>query len=165
MTPERLTDKKLGEILVSKGLVTPQQVDEALELQRKDSCLIGEALVKLNYVTEEAIAWALTVQYGFPYLPLAGYEIDKEITSVIPFEFARDNGVIGIDKIGSVFTIAMSNPLNWEIIQKLEEVTHCKVQIFISTLTEVHEMIQKHYGREKPAEKTAEKPSGKPKEG
>ncbi len=150
MTPDRLTDKKLGEILVAKGLVTAQQVDEALELQRKEKCLIGEALVKLSYVTEEAIAWALTVQYGFPYLPLSGYEIDKEVIETIPYDFARDHGVIGIDKIGSVFTIAMSNPLNWEIIQKLEEATRCKVQIFISTLTEVHEMIQKHYGREKP---------------
>lgn len=164
MMPERLTDKKLGEILTSKGLVTPQQVDEALELQRKEGCLIGEALVKLNYVTEEAIAWALTVQFGFPYLPLAGYEIDKDTIAIIPYDLAKEYGVIGIDKIGSVFTIAMSNPLKWEIIQKLEELTHCKVQIFISTLTEVQDMIQKHYGREKPASAPAEPrtdPSGR----
>ena len=144
--PDKKTlNKKLGEILISRGLINAQQLDEALELQKKEDALIGEILVRLKYVTEEAIAWALTVQYGFPYLPLAGYEIDKEIIAVIPLDFAKQNGVIGIDKIGSVLTIAMSNPLNFEAIQELEEKTHCKVQIFISTLTEVHEMIRKYY--------------------
>ena len=144
--PDKKTlNKKLGEILISRGLINAQQLDEALELQKKEGGLIGEVLTRLKYVTEEAIAWALTVQYGFPYLPLSGYEIDKEIITVIPHDFATENGVIGIDKIGSVLTIAMSNPLNFEAIQELEEKTRCKVQIFISTLTEVNEMIRKYY--------------------
>lgn len=146
---KRVSNLKLGEILVSRGLITKEQLEEALKLQQEKKELIGQILVQLKYVTEEAIAWALTVQYGFPYLPLAGYEIDKEVIQAIPFEFAKNYGIIGIDRIGSVLTIAMSNPLNWEAIQELEQVTHCKVQIFISTLTEVHDMVSKHYGQGK----------------
>ena len=146
MTPDdKKVHKKLGEILVAKGLVTSQQVDEALVLQKKEGCLIGEALVRLKYVSEEMIAWALTVQYGFPYLPLNGYEVDKDVISVIPLEFAKEHGVIGIDKIGSVLTIATSNPLNFEALGEFEEKTHCKIQVFISTMTEIQEMIQKYY--------------------
>jgi len=147
MSEKKVIDKKLGEILIARGLITSQQLEEALAMQRKEegSGLIGEVLVKLKYVTEEAIAWALTVQYGFPYLPLASYEIDREVIQVVPQEFARRHGVIGIDKSGQVLTIAMSNPLNHDVIQELETTTGCKVQIFISTLTEVQTMIAKYY--------------------
>ena len=148
---KKVIDKKLGEILIARGLITTQQLEEALALQQKEegAGLIGEVLVKLKYVTEEAIAWALTVQYGFPYLPLSSYEIDRDVIQVIPHEFAKRHGVIGIDKSGTVLTIAMSNPLNHEVIEELETTTKCKVQIFISTLTEVHEMISKYYAQAK----------------
>lgn len=145
MIIEKETNKKLGEILVSRGLITPEQLKEALSLQKKDNRLIGEILVSMKYVTEESIAWALTVQYGFPYLPLDGYQIDKDVIEVIPKEFAAGHGLIGIDKIGQVLTIAMSNPLDQGTIKEIEKMSHCSVQIFISTLREVHEAIDRCY--------------------
>src|SRR3989344_6209186 len=114
-TDNKTAHKKLGEILVSRGLITQDQLNEALEAQKKDNRLIGEILVELKYCTHESIAWALTVQYGFPYLPLAGYQVDREIIKLIPEEMARKNDFIGIDKIGAVFTIAMADPLDQEI--------------------------------------------------
>lgn len=151
MSPEkRLIDQKLGEILVSRGLVTPQQVEEALGIQKNDGALIGEILVRLKYVTEEAIAWALTVQYGFPYLPLGGYEADPAVGALIPRDFSECHAVVAIDRLGSVLTIAMANPLDADVIRELETVTGCKIQIFISTLREVQEMSARAYRRAAP---------------
>ena len=149
ITDKKAVNKKLGEILVSRGLVTPEQLKEALEIQKKDNRLIGQILVGLKYVTEESIAWALTVQYGFPYLPLSGYQIDKQVIQLLPKQMVTQHGLMGIDKIGSVLTIAMSNPLNQEVLSEIESLTHCSVQVFISTQTEVNEMIGKYYTESK----------------
>jgi type IV pilus assembly protein PilB len=150
MAPEnKVVEKKLGEILVSRGLITADQLKEALELQKKDPRLIGELLVELKYVTQESIAWALTVQYGFPYLPLKGYQIDREVIKLVPEEFARKHDVIAIDKIGSVFTVAMADPQDQEVTAEVQKLTGCTVQIFISTLAEVREMIDKYYAKPK----------------
>src|SRR5688572_679581 len=133
MTEEtkKVVNRKLGEILLSRGLITQDQLGEALEVQKKGDRLIGEVLVELKYCTEESIAWALTVQYGFPYLPLAGYQVDREVIKLIPEEMAKKNDFIGIDKIGNVFTIAMADPLDQDVIDEIQKITNCTIQIFI----------------------------------
>ena len=102
MSPiKRLVSKQLGELLKERNIITDAQLKEGLEIQKEKGGLIGEILVSLGYAKEEEIAQALTVQYGFPYLPLDNYEIDREIIKLIPQETAKKYGVIPIDKIGT----------------------------------------------------------------
>ena len=110
MSGKKIVNKKLGELLVEKALVTQEQLDEALELQKDKGGLIGEILVELKYTTEDDIAKMLTAQYGFAYLPLSNYEIDQSLINLIPERVARQYCLIPIDKIGNNLTIAMSNP-------------------------------------------------------
>ena len=72
----RAVSKQLGELLLERGLVNQAQLNKALETQKDKGGLIGQILVALGFVKEEEIAQALTVQYGFPYLPLGNYEIN-----------------------------------------------------------------------------------------
>jgi len=76
MTIRRVLNKQLGELLVERGLITVEQLEEALNKQRQKGGLIGEILVDMGLVKEEDIAQTLTAQYGFPYLPLSNYDID-----------------------------------------------------------------------------------------
>lgn len=143
---KKVVSKKLGEVLISRGLISEEQLNEALAIQKKDGGKIGEILVRLKYITEEAIAWALTVMYGFPYLPLENYTIDREIVQLVPEDMARKLQVLAVDRIGAVLTLAVVNPLSEDEVRALEEKTQCKVEIFISTMTEVGKMLDKHYG-------------------
>ena len=81
---ERKNLKQLGELLVERGLIKADQLQHALEVQKDKGGLIGQVIVDLGYVSEEAIAQAITAQYGFPYLPMENYEIDAEVMKVIP---------------------------------------------------------------------------------
>jgi len=106
---KRATNKHLGELLVERGVIDREQVAMAMAYQNEKGGLFGEILVELKFATEEDIAQALTCQYGFPYLPLANYEIDQEVINSVPENVCRQFCLIPIDKIGKSLTLAMSN--------------------------------------------------------
>ena len=145
MPLRRIINKQLGELLVDRGLVTPEKLEKALTYQRDKGGLIGEILVELGYVKEEDIAQALTTQYGFPFLPLGNYDINTEILNIIPARVAKQYLLIPVDKIGNNLTIAMSNPLNVQAVEDVELLSGCSVQIFVSTSSDVKKAIERYY--------------------
>jgi type IV pilus assembly protein PilB len=145
--PKRVVSKQLGELLRERGIITESQLDKALRIQKEKGGLIGQILVMLGYAKEEEIAQALTVQYGFPYLPLESYEMNPEAVKLIPDNVARQYNLIAIDRIADLLTIAMSNPLNSQAVEDVELVTKCQVQVFVSTMTDVTNAIERCYGK------------------
>ena len=137
--------KKLGEILVSAGVLSEDQLRIALDYQKRETGLIGEILVKLGYVKERDIVQALTAQYGFPYLPLENYELKKQIVKIVPENVARQYGIVPLDIMGDILSVAMSNPSNTKAIEDVEMITKKKVQVFISTITAIKEALNKLY--------------------
>ena len=142
---KKIIPKQLGELLIDCKLITPPQLEEALALQKDRGGLLGQILVHLKYVTEEAIAQALTAQYGFPYLPLGGYEIDVDVAKIIPEHVANQYGLIAVDRVGSILTVAMANPLNMQAVEDIEMITHYKVQVFVTTNSDVMAAIKNVY--------------------
>lgn len=142
---KRIISKPLGELLIESKMIQPHHLEEALKLQQEKGGLIGNILVALGHTTEEAIALALTTQYGLPYLSLSGYEIDPEVAKIIPEDMARRNEVIAIDMIGPILTIAMSNPLNVKAVEEVELVTGLKTQIFVATASDLKQTIDRSY--------------------
>ena len=142
---ERMVSKPLGELLITSGVIGPEQLEEALQVQKSKGGLIGEVLVRLGFANEEAIAQALTMQYGLPYLPLPNYEIDPAVLETVPKETAEKYCFIPIDKIGANLTIAISNPLDYATLENIEKVTGCVIYIFVSTSSHINEAIKKYY--------------------
>lgn len=145
MTIRRIINKQLGELLKERNIISQNQLDRALAVQKEKGGLIGEILVELGYAKEEDIAQALTAQYGFPYLPLSNYEINPEIANIIPGRVARQYLLVPIDKIGNNLTLAMSNPLNVQAIEDVELLSGCNIQTFVSTSTDIKRAIDKYY--------------------
>lgn len=145
MIHRKVINKQLGELLVERGIVTQAQLDKALIYQQEKGGLIGEILVELGFTREEDIAQALTAQYGFPYLPLANYDIGPEVIKVVPARVAKQFMLLPIDKIGSNLTIAMSNPLNVQAIEDVELLSGCNVQTFVATSSDIRTAIGKYY--------------------
>lgn len=139
--------KALGAILLQDGLVTPQQLEEAIARQEKDNRPVGEILVESGYAAEEDIINALVGQAGVPYLPLANYEISEEATMAIPKDLALKYSLMPVDKIGGSLLVAMGIPLSPE--QKREVQRHVlgmKVTYFISSWSEIKARFEQQYG-------------------
>lgn len=144
---KRIVSKQLGELLLEKGIINDAQLEKALKIQKEKGGLIGQILVILGYAKEEEIAQVLTVQYGFPYLPLESYEISADAIKLIPENVAKQYNLIAIDRIEGLLTISMSNPLNTQAVEDIEMLTGCKIQVFISTMSDVNNAIKKYYSK------------------
>ncbi len=144
--PRRLIAKKLGELLLERKVITPDQLQQALKVQQDRGGLLGQILTELGYATEEAVAQALTAQYGFPYLPLKHYSIDMELLRLIPENVARQYCLVPLDRIGETLTVAMADPLNAKAVEDIEMISRCTVQVFVTTMSDVIDAIKRHYG-------------------
>ena len=143
----RMITKRIGDVLLERGVITRKQFDEALAYQVQHGGLMGQLLIQLGFATEEGVALALTAQYGFPYLPLDNYEIDEGLTQIIPEQAARTHCLIPIDRIGNALTLAMADPSNVKAIEEIELMTKCVVQTFVSTPSDILKAIDKYYHR------------------
>ncbi|HOW42568.1 MAG TPA: hypothetical protein P5110_07190 [Candidatus Omnitrophota bacterium] len=149
MTARKVINKQLGELLIEQGIINSVQLEKALAFQVDHGGLIGEILVNHGFAKEEDIAQALTIQYGFPYLPLGSYEISQEILDVVPAQIVKQYQLVPVDKIGNNLTVGMVNPLNGKAIEDVEAATGCTVQLFVCTLSDVKNAIQKYYTTKK----------------
>ena len=148
---KRVITKRIGEMLLERGVINRQQLAQALADQQAHGGLLGEILIRLGFTNEQEVALSLTAQYGFPYLPLDNYEIDEGLTTLVPEQVARDYCLIPIDCIGNALTLAMADPSNMKAIEDVEALTKCVIQTFVSTPSNIQKAIEKHYKRTPPA--------------
>lgn len=135
----------LGEILIKRKRITPEQMEHALAVQKKEKGFIGEALVKLGYLEERDIVVALVVQCGLPYIAVGKYAIDPQVLKMIPQQTARQERIIALDRIGDILSVVMTNPLGPEKKAEIEAMTGCRVAMFIATRSEIEEAIARNY--------------------
>lgn len=148
MPPKRRLKTRLGELLLEKGVITRERLDEALALQRT-KCkgkVLGEVLSDLGYVTEEEIYSALAMQLGYPYIKIANCSIDEEALTLVPQESAEKFNIMPVDRIGNILTVAMLNPLDEDSLKGLEETLGLKIKIFVTTPSELKKAQRENYG-------------------
>ena len=142
---KRAITKRIGEILLERGIITQPQLEQALVRQKEKGGLLGQLLIELGFITEEEVALALTAQCGFPYLPLENYEIDETVMKLIPEQVARQYCLIPVDRVGNALTVAMADPSNLQAIEDIELMTSCVVQTFVSTPTDIQKALVRYY--------------------
>lgn len=149
MSPLRRTKIKLDELLLQKGLINPEQLQEALSLQQSKARdkLLGQILIELGYVNKEELWLILAIQSGYPYIKLSSCIIETEVLSLIPKASAERYQVFPIDKIQDILTIAMVNPLDKLALEQIHELTKYDLMVFLTTPLELTEMISRYYVR------------------
>ncbi|MGC8728471.1 MAG: GspE/PulE family protein [Elusimicrobiales bacterium] len=144
--------KRLGEILIEQKIIDEEKLAKALKYQEQNRCLIGEALIKLGYATEEQVAIALSKQLGIPYASIQNQilkpEKGQDIEKIIPEKFARDNKIIPLFVENGVIAIAMSDPTDLMLLDNIRAMTGMDVQVFISTKAQILKIIDSFYQME-----------------
>ncbi len=137
---------KLGQMLIDAGLVTEEQLKEALEQQRKQGGKIGYNLVKLGYVKEEDITNFLSEQYDVPAINLRHFEIDESVIKLIPSEVAQKYLIIPVNRTGATLTIAMVDPTNVFAMDDLKFMTGYNIEPVVASEIAIREAIDQYYG-------------------
>ena len=125
---------KLGELLVQQGLITEDQLKEAMKAQKKESGRIGEVLMKLGILSEEELAKALGTQLSMPHATLENNllqaNLNQGLDKIVPYDFAKANFVLPIKKEGSNLTCAVADPLDLLMRDNLKMVTGHEINEF-----------------------------------
>ncbi|MFH1790882.1 MAG: ATPase, T2SS/T4P/T4SS family [Candidatus Omnitrophota bacterium] len=143
--------KQLGEILIESGLITQDQLNEVLTLQKqsKEKKLLGEMLLDLGYITEEGLALSLSQKLGLKYITFSdgSLQIDMEqgLQNVISEKFARTNLVLPLRKAGNVLSVAIWDPLNFVIVDNMKQMSRLDLDISCSTKQDIIIGIQQLY--------------------
>ncbi len=145
------TQEKLGEILVRSGLVAPEQLAKALEVQRGTTKLIGEVLVELGLVTEVDIAMALSKQLGVPFASWSSGVLrppkkEDGLEQLVPEGFARQHLMLPLSRTLNVLTVACINPLDLIAWDNLSRMTRCEVNPVVTTKADLEKAIDAFYG-------------------
>jgi len=86
--------KKIGEILISEGVISPSQLEETVNIQKREGGKLGEILIRLNYLSEEQLVIALGKQLGIPYVTSSEIlkpQTEQNLEELIPYDFAIKN--------------------------------------------------------------------------
>lgn len=137
--------KRLGEILMDNGVLKKEGLMKALDIQKREGGLIGEILVDRGIVTEEDVVVALAQQLNYPYLAVSNFVVSEEAVRAVPVGVAVECLCIPLDKIGGRLAVAMSDPSNQSAVRTIERASGCRVQTFVSTISEIEAAIEKHY--------------------
>jgi type IV pilus assembly protein PilB len=138
----RLVKKRLGEMLVEQGMLTNEQVQDALRLQHQSGLLFGETLVQNKLITEEKIVAVLVNQFGIPFILPTQYQISKDLLEIFEPAMMRRYQFVPMDSIGSVLVIAIAGSLTEDLLKEIEGQTGCTLQLFLTRMSEINLVLQ-----------------------
>ncbi|MGC5326604.1 GspE/PulE family protein [Brevibacillus sp. SYSU BS000544] len=137
--------KRLGDILVESGIITEQQLQEALIEQKKSKLKLGDHLLQQGYISEQQLIEILEFQLGIPHVSLFRYKLDPSLSSVVSEEIAKRYSLIPLKREGNKLTVAMVDPLDYFAIDELRLSTGFVIETVIATRDEVQRAISRMY--------------------
>jgi general secretion pathway protein E len=143
---------RLGEMLIERKLLQPDELERALELQKERGDKLGRILVDLGYVAHRDVLAALSDQLAMPLANLEGPPAVTPETERLSSRFLRQARALPLRVDGSTLVVAMADPLDFEAQAAVRAATGLKVQAELASEAEVLEAIDKYYGE---AERTA----------
>lgn len=147
------TIKRIGDLLVDRGLLTREQLTAALEEQDKTGSRLGQILREKELISEEDLVDVITTRLGIPKLSLDNIVIDPSIVEIVPLSIAKKYQLIPVFKIGRTLTVAMADPLDVIALDELKYLTNLKINRTVSAGSAIAKAIHQYYSlRESMAE-------------
>jgi len=137
--------KLLGEYLIEQGLVNKDQIQKALEEQRKAGSRLGQTLIDLGFLKEEELIVALARQLGLAHIDILSYRLKPDVVNLIPEKMARRYEVIALEKVSNELTIAMADPLNVFAIDEIQQITQCRIEPVICSRNSLFKVLDLAY--------------------
>lgn len=141
---------RLGDALVKDGMISEEQLQKALELQKGSGRKLGETLIDAGMVTEENIAKVLSKQLGYESIDLQNIAISKDVLDLVTPSVLKKNRVIPIEYAPdnmNILRVAMADPLDLDAMDDISIITGCQVEPLVSTPRSVMLAIDRFYGQ------------------
>jgi type IV pilus assembly protein PilB len=148
--------RRLGEILVERGFVTPDQLREALRVQYQEGKRLGEILVEMGALSMDELNWALSELLSIPYVEFREEMVDLDLARTLPEDLLRRHEAFPVLRVGDELTVIITDPTNKQAVSDLEAVTGSKVSIAIASRETLLHLLDRAF----PGGKSTGKPTG-----
>lgn len=139
---------RLGDLLISAGVIRPEQLNEALTIQKQTRERLGDVLINNGIITEQQLIEALQMQLGVDFVDLTAVSIPLELVRFVPRSIAKKYCVVPVKLQKDELYVAMSDPLNFEAQEEVKSASHKQVVPMIATRRAVEQAIATLYGNE-----------------
>lgn len=143
--------KRIGDILIEQGLITEDQLVEALAQCKKTNTPIGSMFVTMGFITVEQLKDALSLQQGVQHVVASQLNISEGIIKLLPEDFIKENKLIpmAVTSDGKFLDIGMVNPDNKKALNEIIYLTGLRPRVFLMSYMEFKSCIGKYFGRAK----------------
>jgi len=138
--------ERLSEILIKRGIISEEKLNQALQVQKEKGGSLGEILVSQGAINQRDLLAILSQELGIPPISLSKYKIDPEISKFIPKKIAVNYQIMPVSRMGNVLTVAMSDPMNVFALDDIKNVTGMEISPIITTADDVKAAIEQNYG-------------------
>lgn len=139
---------RLGDLLINAGVITDEQLGQALANQKKTKRRLGDELVQSGIITERQVVDALTMQLGIDFIDLTTVDISPEMTKLVPKNLAKRYNVVPVRTRGDELYLAMSDPLNFIATEEVRAASRRRVVPMIAMQSGIDHAISQLYGTE-----------------
>ncbi|MCJ7748586.1 MAG: type IV-A pilus assembly ATPase PilB [Desulfobacterales bacterium] len=138
--------ERLGELLVKKNFITPDQLKKASEDQRLKGGRLESALIRSGFIKEDELLSFLSAQYRVPSIKISKIEVNPNVIKLVPSSISKKYFIIPINRVGPKLTMAMADPSNIVVIDEIKFMTGFNVEPVVASETEIIDAIKKYYG-------------------
>jgi hypothetical protein len=137
---------RLGDILVETNAITETQLQLAVDHHRRTGLRLGDALLQLAFVNEETLKHALCTQLDVAFVDLDRFFVDRSLMSLVPKTYAQQHRVLPVARVDDVLTVALADPTDGWLVDDLEVMTGCQVQLVMSSDAAFQRAFVRMYG-------------------
>jgi len=142
-----LPKTRLGDMLVTAGVLTDKQLEWALDEQKKSYKRLGQILIDSGLVSEDDIAEARALQMEMPYIELGEFPIPADVVNLVPESIARTYGIIPVAVSGDRLAVATANPTDVEAIDAVQRYSKKRVEPLLASQSRIQQTLDQVYGK------------------
>jgi type IV pilus assembly protein PilB len=144
------TKTRIGELLVREGIVSSQQLEAALDRQRKEGGPLGQKLVSMGAITKDRLAEALSEHYGVACVDLRSTRVEPSLRDAIPFELAKQWRALPLFRTGDSLMVALADPDDVRAVDAIEAHVGNRIDVCFAHEDDLSAAIDRFYGAKEP---------------
>ena len=137
--------ERLGELLVKRSYISPDQLKKAAEEQKTRGGRLESNLIRLGYIKEDELLSFLSAQYRVPSIKLSKIKINPSVVKLIPSSVSKKHFIFPINRVGPKLTLAMADPSDIVVIDEIKFMTGFNVEPVVASETEIVDAIKTYY--------------------
>lgn len=141
-----MASHRIGEFLVKDGVIKANQLEKAMEIQRKTGQRLGVILVEQGFVKEQQIAKAMEKLYQIPSVDLSSFDLDPNVVKMVGRDVCEKNCIIPVMKQGNVLVVAFSDPSNIFLRDDLSFLTRSRIQVVVAPEVSILAAVNRYFG-------------------